>query len=194
MSAPSYVLSFLLIVTGIVGYLGQTPSASILITGEVAKATLTLQCEDAPPLETGYWVTGKTNQETAKELQKVIIDEGNTDEHKGWYAVVSGDEKNPKLQISHKNGVSFYSTEWTGIKKSSGEQATGVIAFGKSWTAMIPSIFGLVLILCVFVSQRKEALRKHLMHLAALIALIGTVGPAKMAWSSYSSLNETKTL
>lgn len=44
-----------------------------------------------------------------------------------------------------------------------------------SWTALIPSIFGGVIILCGLLAF-KEGLRKHVMHFAALLGLLGIAG------------------
>ena len=84
---------------------------------------------------------------------------GNRNNPLGWYASVSG-EDNPKLRIFNKRGLTISATDWSGITDSSGKQITGALNFGKSPTAMIPAIFGLVLIGCVVGSQRKESSRK----------------------------------
>ena len=58
----------------------------------------------------------------------------------------------------------------------------GVIGFfvgmangNTSYTALIPSFFGLVLILLAYVGQVKDNLRKHVMHVAVLISLLGAI-------------------
>jgi peptidoglycan/LPS O-acetylase OafA/YrhL len=48
---------------------------------------------------------------------------------------------------------------------------------GPSWTALIPAIIGLVLMVLGHISNAKENLRKHLMHAAVLIGVIGFVVP-----------------
>lgn len=48
----------------------------------------------------------------------------------------------------------------------------------QSWTAFIPSIFGLVLVLLGQVAGASDRARKHAMHVAAMVALVGTVFPA----------------
>ncbi len=48
-----------------------------------------------------------------------------------------------------------------------------------SKTALIPSYFGLALIVCGAIGQ-KPSLRKHAMHAAAMIALLGCIGAAYM--------------
>lgn len=44
-----------------------------------------------------------------------------------------------------------------------------------SWTALIPSIFGVPILLCGLVGQQ-FAWRKHAMHVAAALALLGLLG------------------
>jgi uncharacterized membrane protein len=44
-----------------------------------------------------------------------------------------------------------------------------------SMTALIPSLFGLLLLILGFLA-RSESIRKHAMHAAAMVALVGCVG------------------
>ena len=62
--------------------------------------------------------------------------------------------------------------------------AVGIIGYGyglyagnASLTAMIPAVFGVILMLLGHLSNAKESLRKHLMHAAVLIAAIGAFLP-----------------
>lgn len=43
-------------------------------------------------------------------------------------------------------------------------------------TALIPAVFGGLLILCAAVVIAKPALRKHVMHVAAMIGVLGLIG------------------
>ena len=43
-----------------------------------------------------------------------------------------------------------------------------------SWTALIPAIFGAVLVVCALIA-RNEAARKHAMHAAVAVGLIGAL-------------------
>ncbi len=190
MHAPTYVISFLLIATGLVGFFTQTPSVSIVSEGELAgDLQLTLLAEDALPLEIEYspfaW---HTPMEQAAALRDEIIIRGNRENHDSWYVTFSDGEKEFKLGIFHKKGLSLSANDWSGIKKSSGDIPTGALGFDKSWTALIPAILGLVLIGCV----RWASTRKYLMIVALLIALVGIIFPAKMAWDSYEALDEVK--
>lgn len=46
---------------------------------------------------------------------------------------------------------------------------------GRIFTALIPAVLGLIIALIGFVAQKKENLRKHLMHGAVLVALLGFI-------------------
>ena len=46
----------------------------------------------------------------------------------------------------------------------------------KSVTALIPGIFGTIILVCGVVAKWKESLRRHVMHVAALVSLLGCVG------------------
>ncbi len=46
-----------------------------------------------------------------------------------------------------------------------------------SWTALIPAIFGIVLLFLGYAARASDGLRKHLMHAAVLLALIGFIVP-----------------
>lgn len=47
-----------------------------------------------------------------------------------------------------------------------------------SWTALIPAIFGLVLMALGYAAAAAEGMRKHLMHVAVVIALLGFIASA----------------
>jgi len=56
--------------------------------------------------------------------------------------------------------------------------AYGMTQGNASLTALIPAVFGLLLMLMGHLGQRSEGARKHFMHVAVLIGLIGFVVPA----------------
>ena len=51
----------------------------------------------------------------------------------------------------------------------------GVSQDKASVTALIPAFIGLLLVVCGGIAQKKESLRKHMMHAAVAIALIGFI-------------------
>ena len=46
-----------------------------------------------------------------------------------------------------------------------------------SWTALIPAVPGLLLVICGLIGRTGEKARKHAMHAAVLIALLGALAP-----------------
>lgn len=72
--------------------------------------------------------------------------------------------------------------------------ATGLVAYfvsdAASWTALIPSIIGVLLLLAGFVA-RNEAARPHAMHAALLIALLGALGSLRPIFTSDSTVAVT---
>jgi len=74
----------------------------------------------------------------------------------------------------------------------------GIIGYGyglytgnASPTALIPSGFGLVLMVLGHLSNAKENLRKHLMHVAVLVGLIGFIVPLVRIISKISDFSLT---
>lgn len=72
----------------------------------------------------------------------------------------------------------------------------GIIGYGyglmnppASVTALIPAVFGLVLMVLGHFSQMREDLRKHLMHVAVLVGLIGFVVPLGRILSKVNDFN-----
>ena len=64
----------------------------------------------------------------------------------------------------------------------------GVMTDHKSITALIPAIFGILLVLFGAFSRMNEGLRKHLMHAAAVVALLGFLATAGRLLSKFSEL------
>lgn len=55
-------------------------------------------------------------------------------------------------------------------------------------TAIIPTIFGLVLLVLGYIARAKENLRKHLMHAAVVVALLGFLASAGRLFSKFSEI------
>lgn len=66
-------------------------------------------------------------------------------------------------------------TIWTGILLLILGVAAFLLTGSQSFTALIPSIFGLLITICALVA-RKENLRKIAMHIAQGLALLGFLG------------------
>ena len=108
-SAPTYVIAFLLVVAGVVGYVVQTPYLSIYPSGKFENGLeVTLAAENAPTLKFDYFsLAWHSDKEQANAMREEIIIHGNRENHRGWYAMVSGEENRPKLRILHNDGLSL---------------------------------------------------------------------------------------
>lgn len=56
-----------------------------------------------------------------------------------------------------------------------------------SWTALIPAIFGLLLLMFGIIA-RNENMRKHAMHGAAVISLLGFFGSVSGVWQLFKMM------
>lgn len=54
----------------------------------------------------------------------------------------------------------------------------GVMTGHASFTALIPAVFGIVLLLLGVFARKSEGMRKHLMHAAVVVALLGFIATA----------------
>ena len=54
----------------------------------------------------------------------------------------------------------------------------GAMNGNASWTALIPAVVGLVLMVLGYAAAASEGMRKHLMHAAVLVALLGFIAAA----------------
>ena len=71
----------------------------------------------------------------------------------------------------------------------------GIIGYGfgyfngrASLTAFIPAAFGLILIVLGYIAQRRENMRKHMMHIAVVIGLLGFLAAAGRLISKISEI------
>lgn len=64
--------------------------------------------------------------------------------------------------------------------------AYGMYNGDASWTALIPGIVGLVLMILGYLAASNEGMRKHLMHAAVLVALLGLLASAGRIFSKIS--------
>jgi hypothetical protein len=54
----------------------------------------------------------------------------------------------------------------------------GLYISAASFTALIPAVFGVVLLALGYIARGSERLRKHLMHAAILVAMLGLIAAA----------------
>jgi hypothetical protein len=103
------------------------------------------------------------------------------------------DVEKAKLRFIYNNlggadgPVTLTSTNWENVLNApeNGES----LEFGKSWTAFIPGIIGLILILLAIAADKAPSAKKHIMHVAVLIALLGFLSIAKMVFGAFAEMS-----
>ena len=91
------------------------------------------------------------------------------------------DANSSKIRLVYKNftgttaPVTLSSTNWNNVESKVELKPGDSLEFSKSWTAFIPGIIGIILIILAQAAEMKPNARKHIMHVAVLIGLIGFV-------------------
>ncbi len=88
--------------------------------------------------------------------------------------------------------VTLTSTNWTNIESKTTLKPGNSLQFYKSWTAFIPGILGIILIVLAQGAEMAPKARKHIMHAAVTVGLIGFVAVAKMLPKAVSEMNWLK--
>ena len=108
------------------------------------------------------------------------------------------DVNSSALRIIYKNAagnpgpVSLTSNNWENVDVDPALEPGDELSFSKSWTAFIPGIFGILLILLARGAQTLPNARKHIMHVAVLIGLIGFAVSTKKIGSAVAEMNWLK--
>ena len=91
------------------------------------------------------------------------------------------DANSSKIRLVYKNftgttaPVTLSSTNWNNVESKVELKPGDSIEFSKSWTAFIPGIIGIILIILAQGAEMKPNARKHIMHVAVLIGLVGFI-------------------
>ena len=102
------------------------------------------------------------------------------------------------LRIIYKNAagnpgpVTLTSNNWENVDIQPTLKPGDELSFSKSWTAFIPGIFGILLILLARGAQTLPNARKHIMHGAVLIGIIGFAVSTKKIGSAVAEMNWLK--
>ena len=102
------------------------------------------------------------------------------------------------LRIIYKNAagnpgpVSLTSNNWENVDIEPPLEPGDELPFSKSWTAFIPGIFGILLIVLARGAETLPNARKHIMHVAVLIGLIGFAVSTKKIGSAVAEMNWLK--
>ena len=108
------------------------------------------------------------------------------------------DVNSSALRIIYKNAagnpgpVSLTSNNWENVDIDPPLEPGDELRFSKSWTAFIPGIFGILLIVLARGAETLPNARKHIMHVAVLIGLIGFAVSTKKIGSAVAEMNWLK--
>ena len=97
-----------------------------------------------------------------------------------------------KNQIDSPGPITLQSNNWQNIDVSHTLKANEKIEFKKSWTAFIPGILGIILILLTLGATKFPNAHKHFMHVAVLIGVIGFFAVAGKVGAAVSEMNWLK--
>ena len=102
------------------------------------------------------------------------------------------------LRIIYKNAagnpgpVSLTSNNWENVDVEPPLEPGDELPFSKSWTAFIPGIFGILLIVLARGAETLPNARKHIMHVAVLIGLIGFAESTRKIFSAVEEMSWLK--
>ena len=108
------------------------------------------------------------------------------------------DIETSSLRIIYKNiagnegPVTLTSNNWENVDIEPLPQPGEALTFSKSWTAFIPGIIGLLLILLAQGAEMAPNARKHIMHVAVLVGLLGFIVSAGKIGSAVAEMNWLK--
>lgn len=108
------------------------------------------------------------------------------------------DIETSSLRIIYKNiagnegPVTLTSNNWENVDIEPRPQPGEALTFSKSWTAFIPGIIGLLLILLAQGAEMAPNARKHIMHVAVLVGLLGFIVSAGKIGSAVAEMNWLK--
>ena len=108
------------------------------------------------------------------------------------------DINSSSLRIIYKNAadnpgpVTLTSNNWENVDLDPLPNPGDEISFSKSWTAFIPGIIGLILVILARLADVFSNGRKHIMHLAVLFGLLGFFVSAGKIGSAVAEMNWLK--
>ena len=173
---------------------------------------------DAPG-EHAYWLISRLNTDHAKVASQgnYAVDQG-SDRYKKksfWYGSSKGetlaalmqdsteglgqvDKDSSTIRFVYRNEAgnsgpaTLQVSNWKNIDIEPKPKPNEKLTFKRSWTALIPAIIGIVLILLVLLAEAKPNARKHIMHGAVLFGLLGFAMVAKRIGPAISEMNWLK--
>ena len=97
-----------------------------------------------------------------------------------------------KNEAGNSGPATLQVSNWKNIDIEPKPKPNEKLTFKRSWTALIPAIIGIVLILLVLLAEAKPNARKHVMHGAVLFGLLGFAMVAKRIGPAISEMNWLK--
>ncbi len=97
-----------------------------------------------------------------------------------------------KNETGNSGPATLQVSNWKNVDIEPKPKPNEKLEFGRSWTALIPAIIGIVLILLVLLAEAKPNARKHIMHGAVLFGLLSFAEVAKRVWPAISEMNWLK--
>lgn len=97
-----------------------------------------------------------------------------------------------KDQVGSAGPVTLQMNNWKNVDITPTPKPNGKIEFKKSWTAFIPGILGIILILLVLCADKMPKSQKHFMHVAALIGLLCFFTVAKQVIGAVTEMSWLK--
>ena len=88
--------------------------------------------------------------------------------------------------------ITLQANNWQNIDISPKPKPNQKIEFGTSWTAFIPGLLGIILILLTLAADKFPKSHKHFMHAAVLVALVCFFVVTKMLLKAYSEMSWLK--
>lgn len=126
------------------------------------------------------------NFQGAGDVDSVEIDWANVDQNSSKVRFIY------KEFANSPGPITLQANNWKNIDITPKPKPNEKIEFGTSWTAFIPGILGIILILLTLGADKFPKAHKHFMHAAVLVALICFVIVTKMLVGAYSEMTWLK--
>jgi hypothetical protein len=97
-----------------------------------------------------------------------------------------------KNQIGSPGPITLQVSNWKNIDITPTPKPNEKIEFKKSWTAFIPGILGIILILLTLGADKMPKAQKHFMHVAVLVGLVGFIAVAGKVGAAVAEMSWLK--
>lgn len=126
------------------------------------------------------------NYQGAGDQETIDIDWAKVDQNSSTIRFVF------KNQMESTGPITLQASNWKNIDITPEPKPNEKIEFKKSWTAFIPGILGIILILLTLGASKMPHAHKHFMHVAVLVGLVGFFAVAGKVGSAVAEMNWLK--